>query len=188
MDESLVLRWFCRPYLDTPPDDTTLFRWTRTLRPETLHQLNGRVVTLAKQAKQVLHHLSHRRTCVEGGIVTRYRILAHPDEHGQATEAVEHHLTLFARPPHLVAGDRGSNPQRRRSASFSRMSSSWRFRPLDLSPKNNGIASGFAHSCAAIDDVQASKAELPAYTVIMDGINVVIASKTGWSGSWGWEW
>lgn len=44
---------------------------------------------------------------VEGGIVTRYGILAHPHEHGQAVEAVEHHLTLFARPPNVVAGDRG---------------------------------------------------------------------------------
>ena len=44
---------------------------------------------------------------VEGGIVTRYGILAHPHEHGQAVGAVEHHLTLFARPPHVVAGDRG---------------------------------------------------------------------------------
>jgi len=44
---------------------------------------------------------------VEGGIVTRYQILEHPTEHGQAIEAVAHHQTLFAHPPGLVAGDRG---------------------------------------------------------------------------------
>jgi IS5 family transposase len=44
---------------------------------------------------------------VEGGIVTRYQILEHPTEHGQAIEAVEHHQALFAHPPGLVAGDRG---------------------------------------------------------------------------------
>jgi IS5 family transposase len=44
---------------------------------------------------------------VEGGIVTRFRILAHPTEHGQAVEAVAHHQALFVHPPHLVAGDRG---------------------------------------------------------------------------------
>ncbi len=44
---------------------------------------------------------------VEGGIVTRYEILEHPNEHGQATEAVAHHQALFAHPPNLVAGDRG---------------------------------------------------------------------------------
>jgi transposase, IS5 family len=44
---------------------------------------------------------------VEGGIVTRYAILEHPTEHGQAIEAVAHHQQLFARPPNLVSGDRG---------------------------------------------------------------------------------
>lgn len=44
---------------------------------------------------------------VEGGIVTRYQILEHPNEHGQAIEAVTHHRQVFPRPPRLVAGDRG---------------------------------------------------------------------------------
>jgi transposase, IS5 family len=44
---------------------------------------------------------------VDGGIVTRYEILEHPNEHGQAVEAVAHHQALFEHPPNLVAGDRG---------------------------------------------------------------------------------
>ena len=44
---------------------------------------------------------------VDGGIVTRYEILAHPTEHGQAVEAVAHHRALFEHAPNLVAGDRG---------------------------------------------------------------------------------
>src|SRR6266704_5242382 len=44
---------------------------------------------------------------VEGGIVTRYQMLEHPTEHGQAVEAVAHHCALFAHPPGLVTGDRG---------------------------------------------------------------------------------
>jgi transposase, IS5 family len=44
---------------------------------------------------------------VEGGIVTRYQILSHPTEHGQAIEAVQHHREVFKHPPNLVAGDRG---------------------------------------------------------------------------------
>jgi IS5 family transposase len=44
---------------------------------------------------------------VEGGIVTRYQILEHPTEHGQAIEAVAHHCALLAHPPGLVTGDRG---------------------------------------------------------------------------------
>ena len=43
----------------------------------------------------------------DGGIVTRYEILSHPNEHGQAVEAVQHHQKVFEHPPNLVAGDRG---------------------------------------------------------------------------------
>jgi transposase, IS5 family len=278
--DSLVLRWFCRVYFQSVPDATTVLRWLHTLRPETLHALNDRVVELAVQAKATkgrklrldatcvqteIHHptdsgllvdsvrvlsrfvqrakalvkdqLSHvQQACrsrlrtarrvaqtlhrqlrrkgedkeaeqkqlyqkliettehmvrqsrrviaaladqseaqakqllasveavlpliervivqtrtrvlegkkvaseqkvlslfephtraiprhkggalvefgrqvmldeVEGGIVTRYEILEHPNEHGQAIEAVAHHCALFEHPPNLVAGDRG---------------------------------------------------------------------------------
>ncbi len=44
---------------------------------------------------------------VDGGIVTRYQILEHPTEHGQAVEAVAHHQALFEHPPNLVTADRG---------------------------------------------------------------------------------
>jgi transposase, IS5 family len=280
VDQNLILRWFCRLYWAEVPDESTLVRWTNTLRPETLHALNDRVVELARKAKvtkgrklrldatcvqTTIHHptdsgllvdsvrvlsrfvqrakalvkdqVRHvQQTCrsrlrsarqtaqtlhrqlrhkgeekeaeqkklyqkliettehmmrqarqvvavlhqqteqqaqrllrqvepvlplvegviaqtrtrvlsgkkvvsgekvlslfephtraiprhkggalvefgrqvmldeVEGGIVTRYEILEHPNEHGQATEAVSHHQELFAHPPRVVAGDRG---------------------------------------------------------------------------------
>ena len=44
---------------------------------------------------------------VEGGIITRYQILSHPDEHGQGLQALSHHQQLFGHPPRLLAGDRG---------------------------------------------------------------------------------
>jgi IS5 family transposase len=44
---------------------------------------------------------------VEGGIITRYEILPHPDEHGQGLQALSHHQHLFGHPPRLLAGDRG---------------------------------------------------------------------------------
>src|SRR5258707_134180 len=44
---------------------------------------------------------------VDGGIVTRYQILEHPTEHGQAVEAVAHHQALFEHPPNLVTASRG---------------------------------------------------------------------------------
>ena len=49
--DSLVLRWFCRIYFEAVPDASTLDRWARTIRPESLQPLNDRVVELARQAK-----------------------------------------------------------------------------------------------------------------------------------------
>ena len=51
VDDSLVLRRFCRVYLEKVPDDTTLIRWARLIGPETLQALNDRVVQLARSLK-----------------------------------------------------------------------------------------------------------------------------------------
>ena len=45
--DSLVLRQFCRLYLQPVPDDTTLIRWANLIGPETLQQIHDRVVELA---------------------------------------------------------------------------------------------------------------------------------------------
>jgi IS5 family transposase len=39
--------------------------------------------------------------------VTRFQILAHPDEHGQRLQALEHHRHLFNHPPWMPTFDRG---------------------------------------------------------------------------------
>jgi IS5 family transposase len=49
--DSLVLRQFCRIYLQAVPDDTTLIRWAKLIGPDTLQQINDRVVALATQLK-----------------------------------------------------------------------------------------------------------------------------------------
>src|SRR3954447_9741640 len=51
VSDSLVLRQFCRVYLERVPDDTTLIRWANTLGPETIERLNDRVVQLARALK-----------------------------------------------------------------------------------------------------------------------------------------
>ena len=51
VSDSLVLRQFCRLYLEPVPDDTTLIRWANTIEPETLHRLLDRVMVLAKSLK-----------------------------------------------------------------------------------------------------------------------------------------
>lgn len=49
--DSLVLRQFCRVYLQDVPDDTTLIRWAGLIQPGTLEQFNVRLTELACQLK-----------------------------------------------------------------------------------------------------------------------------------------
>ncbi len=51
VNDSLVLRQFCRLYLAKAPDDTTLIRWANQIQPATLHALLDRVVELAQTHK-----------------------------------------------------------------------------------------------------------------------------------------
>ena len=51
VSDSLILRQFCRLYLEPAPDDTTLIRWANLIGPQTLGRLNERVVALACQRK-----------------------------------------------------------------------------------------------------------------------------------------
>ena len=51
VSDSLILRQFCRLYLEAAPDDTTLIRWAKLVGPETLGRLNERAVALAVKHK-----------------------------------------------------------------------------------------------------------------------------------------
>jgi transposase, IS5 family len=82
VSDSLVLRWFSRVYFETVPDETTLLRWLHTLRPETLHALNDRVVELAVQAKVTKgRKLRLDATCVQTEI-------HHPTDSGLLVDSV----------------------------------------------------------------------------------------------------
>jgi IS5 family transposase len=50
-NDSLVLRWFCRVYLQPVCDDKTLLRWANLIRPETLELFNKRLGAMAKELK-----------------------------------------------------------------------------------------------------------------------------------------
>ncbi len=96
VDESLVLRWFCRLFWEATPDDTTLIRWANTLRPETLHQLNDRVVQLARQAKVTQgRKLRLDATCVQTTI-------HHPTDSGLLVDSVRVLSRLVKRAKALV--------------------------------------------------------------------------------------
>jgi transposase, IS5 family len=51
VNDSVVLRQFCRVYLAPVPDDTTLLRWANLIQPATLHVLLNRVTELAQARK-----------------------------------------------------------------------------------------------------------------------------------------
>jgi IS5 family transposase len=51
VNDSLVLRWFCRVYLHPVSSDKTLLRWVNLIRPETLHLFNERLDSIALELK-----------------------------------------------------------------------------------------------------------------------------------------
>ena len=51
VSDSIVLRQFCRLYLQSAPDDTTLIRWANLIGPKNLESLNDRAVELARSLK-----------------------------------------------------------------------------------------------------------------------------------------
>ena len=51
VSDSLLLRQFCRLYLEAAPDDTTLIRWANLIGSETIERLNERAVALAVKHK-----------------------------------------------------------------------------------------------------------------------------------------
>jgi transposase, IS5 family len=51
VSDSLLLRQFCRLYLEAAPDDTTLIRWANTIGAQTVAALNESVVELARSLK-----------------------------------------------------------------------------------------------------------------------------------------
>ncbi len=51
VSDSLVLRQFCRVYLEKVPDNTTLVRWANVMQPSSLQVLLDHVVELARQLK-----------------------------------------------------------------------------------------------------------------------------------------
>lgn len=51
VSDSLILRQFCRVYFHPVPDDTTLIRAAKRIRPETLEKFNERITQLAVEHK-----------------------------------------------------------------------------------------------------------------------------------------
>jgi IS5 family transposase len=80
--DSLVLRQFCRVYLEAVPDDTTLIRWAHLVQPQTLDHINERVVQLARERKVT----RGRKLRVDSTVVET--TIHHPTDSGLLADSV----------------------------------------------------------------------------------------------------
>jgi transposase, IS5 family len=82
VSDSLMLRQFCRVYLEQVPDDTTLIRWTNLIGEQTVRQVHERVVALARE-----HKLTRGRKLRIDGTVVETNV-AYPTDSGLLGDGV----------------------------------------------------------------------------------------------------
>ncbi len=99
--DSLVLRQFCRIYLQPVPDDTTLIRWANLIGPQAVAQLNDRVVELARQ----LRVTRGRKLRVDSTVVETN--IHHPTDSRLVGDGVRVLCRLLRRAKRLI-GDRAA--------------------------------------------------------------------------------
>ena len=110
VSDSLVLRQFCRVYLQAAPDDTTLIRWAKLIGGDTLECLNERVVALAFERKVTRgRKLRTDATVVETNI-------CHPTDSGLLNDGVRVLGRLMGRAKEILGGTGESFRNRTRSA------------------------------------------------------------------------
>jgi transposase, IS5 family len=114
--DSLVLRQFCRVYLERVPDDTTLIRWANLIAPATLERLNARVVALAHS----LRVTRGRKLRVDTTVVETP--IHHPTDSGILGDGVRVLSRLLRRArPLLAAAGLGAAEFRTRTRSVRRL-------------------------------------------------------------------
>lgn len=117
VSDSLILRQFCRVYLERVPDDTTLIRWAGCVGPETLESLNARAVELAQQ-----HRVTRGRKLRIDSVVVETNI-GHPTDSRLLGDGVRV-LSRLLRRAKRVLGDGAALPKqvfRSRTRSVRRM-------------------------------------------------------------------
>jgi IS5 family transposase len=99
--DSLVLRQFCRVYLEKVPDDTTLMRWANLIEPATLAALNERVVMLARDLKVT----RGRKLRLDSTVVET--IIHHPSDSSLLADGVRVVSRLLRRAKPVLGGAAG---------------------------------------------------------------------------------
>ncbi len=98
VSDSLVLRQFCRVYLEAVPDDTTLIRWAGLVGSETLQALNERAVELAKSLRMT----RGRKLRTDGTVVETN--IRYPTDSGLLADGVRVLSRLMQRAKTVVDG------------------------------------------------------------------------------------
>jgi transposase, IS5 family len=102
VNDSLVLRQFCRLGLEPVPHATTLLRWANLIQPETLHRLLDRVTELARS----LQVTRGRKLRIDSTVVET--TIHHPSDSGLLADGVRVLSRLVRRAGGLLA--RGTEP------------------------------------------------------------------------------
>jgi transposase, IS5 family len=102
VNDSLVLRQFCRLGLEPVPHATTLLRWANLVQPETLHRLLDRVTELA----QSLNVTRGRKLRIDSTVVQT--TIHHPSDSGLLADGVRVLSRLVSRARQVLR--RGSEP------------------------------------------------------------------------------
>lgn len=110
VSDSLLLRRFCRLYLEAAPDDTTLIRWAKLVGPETLGRLNERAVALA-----VKHKLTRGRKLRTDATVVETNI-PHPTDSALLGDGLRVLSRLVGKAKEILEGTGESFRNRTRSA------------------------------------------------------------------------
>jgi IS5 family transposase len=117
VNDSIVLRQFCRVYFEEVPDDTTLIRWANLIGDGTLVRLNDRVVELARSLKVT----RGRKLRVDSTVVETN--IHHPTDSGVLGDGVRVLSRLLRRAREVVGdvGDMGRGVFRTRTRSVRRL-------------------------------------------------------------------
>jgi IS5 family transposase len=110
VSDSLVLRQFCRLYLEAAPDDTTLIRWAKLIGPETLERLNERAVALAFE-----HKVTRGRKLRTDATVVETDI-CHPTDSGLLNDGIRVLGRLMGKAKEVLEGSGEKFRNRTRSA------------------------------------------------------------------------
>jgi IS5 family transposase len=103
--DSITLRQFCRIYLNSVPDDTVLIKWANLIRPQTLQQLLGHIVHMARR----LRVTRGRKLRTDGTVVESN--IHHPTDSGLLVDGVRVVSRILKKAQKVIASTTEDTPR-----------------------------------------------------------------------------